>query len=78
MTNIGLGLTIFQNNGRCVELSKHNYLLWIYLGWLGFSLALEIFMYVATTMSALGSKGEGKQVRNLEAQIYMALIISQK
>ena len=51
--NIGIGIAMFQTN--CVPVSSDNYILWIYLGWVGFFVGMEAFMFVATTTNALSS-----------------------
>ena len=56
--NIGLGMAQYQSS--CLGLSRtRNYILWVYLGWLVFTVVYQVILYGIFTLIALQSHGEG-------------------
>ena len=59
--NIGLGMAQYQSS--CLGLSRtRNDILWVYLGWLVFTVVYQVILYGIFTLIALQSHGEGVYV----------------
>ncbi len=60
VTNVGMGLSLFGS-----ALSKTGMaVLWIYIGYIGFFLALTFFLFLLFTILGYVSTGEGKWQRD--------------